>query len=256
MNRTQAMRVFIAAHDDPVLAAWVYVFHEHKMSPSSDVSPYECWEAFEAFFAHGFVSPHQFDGIDARQVFFSGRRPPAGEIQRALHNLHMLPEHQPPEPPMTSPRSKFPANPFGDSSPNALVANDRGTGLAQSSPALPPQRSTGALNPFGHNEPRGRGQEPLALDGFGKRSPALHNGNDQAGRHLARPARSHDIDLEIRCCGEVLDMQVADMQAEGPDSVPGGQISVIDRILHGTCPRCERTHHHSVGEVVAQDEYR
>jgi hypothetical protein len=254
MNKIDALRILVAAQDDPVLAAWAAVAHEHKVSPMTDISPYEYWEAYQAFFAHGLITSAQFDGIDAKQVFFSGRRPPVQDIMRVLSNLRILPEHHHQEPPMS--KTRLPDNPFAtNGNGTALAERDRG-GLAQrgNGNALPSRQSNAMpLNPFSSPEALPQAKGSIPLEGFSGRKGTLPCRDDSK---LPSAGAFRDVDLQIICCGKELEMDVADMHAEGPDSIPGGQISVVDRVLHGTCTKCNREHHHSVGEVVAHDQYR
>ncbi len=253
MNKSDALRIFIAAQDDPVLASWAAVAHEYKLTPLCDVSPYEYWEAFQEFFSHGLVTPAQYDGIDARQVFFSGRRPPAQDVQRVLDNLHKLPERQFQEPSMT--KTKLPENPFA-SNGTSLVPKE-GNGLAnghRNGHALPARQASPGLNPFSTQHealPREKSHIPMEAFGSGTALPCRDSGrpDKQALREMG------EVQLQVWCCGEELEMEVADMQADGPDSIPGGQLTVIDRVLHGTCKRCNREHHHSVGEVSHHGSY-
>lgn len=263
MNKADALRVFVAAQDDPVLAAWAAVVHEHKASPYTDVSPYEYWEAFQELFSYGLVSPEQYNGINARRVFFE-RSPPAGEIQRVLDNLRVLAEYSnsSTEQPSMSSKTKLPSNPFGDpheTNGNAMVTNERGASLVGHRPnGLGAPRSSAPLSPFGGKQEMRGGRESIPLEPFGNK-PTLPCRDDvkRGGNRLAKSeAQMHGVNIQIYCCGTELEMEVADMQAEGPDAPPGGQISVLSCILHGTCSQCEREHHHSIGQVVRADDYR
>lgn len=89
MRAQEARRVLIAAQDDPVVAAWTWVLHEHKVAAPTEVSPYEAWDAFQALHDAGVVPT---DIFDAQQGSFFNRRPPQGQLESALTNLRILPE--------------------------------------------------------------------------------------------------------------------------------------------------------------------
>jgi hypothetical protein len=249
MNKVEALRLLVAAQDDPVVAAWASVVHEHRMPPESDVSPYDHLNAFQEIYGHGLITAYQYNETDTRRIFFSGRRPMTDQIQRVLDNLRLLPERAAMEPIMS--KTKFPDSPFADT--NALTAKGgaaiAGTG---SRTALPPTTSRAPLNPFAPSR-EVTAPTKQSLEPFPKRqSLACRDGE----RELANGVAMGDIDLRIFCCGKQLAMVIADMQADGPDSLPGGQVAVIDRVLHGSCDVCQREHHHSVGEVVEHDRFR
>lgn len=258
MTKSDALRIFIAAQDDPILAAWAAVAHEHKMSPMSDISPYEYWEAFQDLYSHGLISSHQFDGVNVRQVFFSGRRPPESEVQRVLDNLRTFSDPLFQEPP-TMTRQKLPSNPFAtNGNENSLTTRDSGGELAggRMSPSLPARSASPGLNPFSQREvlPQSKDPNAIPLSAFTQNS-GLACRDSAARRDLPGGRPTGDVTVRIYCCETELQMEVADMQAEGPDSIPGGQISITDRVLHGTCRICHREHHHSVGEVTHNNIY-
>lgn len=152
-------------------------------------------------------------------------------------------------------RTKLPVNPFSENNGAALVTRENGGLTHHSGSALPSrQASSLPLNPFSnHNEVLPREKSPIAMEAFSSRRESLPCRDSS---NLPAPAPFRDLDLRIYCCGKPLEMEVADMQGEGPDAIPGGQINIIDRVLHGTCSVCKREHHHSVGEVVSQDQFR
>lgn len=253
MNKTQALRLLVAAHDDPVLAAWAAVIDEYKASPECDVSPYEHWEAYQEFFSHGLITSTQYDGTDARRVFFSGRKPPAGEIQRVLNNLKFLPERQPQEPPVS--KTKLPDNPFASSS--SLVARDSGNGSlvnGHHAGELPARQAAAALNPFaGAREALPKSKDPIAMEAFAPRGNlACREPNPDRVARIG----SHEIEADLRCCGERVEMIVDGGQAIGPDDLPGGQVSVIDAIFHGKCQTCNTIWHCSAGKTIPQEAFR
>ena len=89
MTPQEARRLLVAAKDDPVVAAWAAVLHEHKAAAPTDVSPYEAWDAFQALYDAGVVTTHDFD---TQQGVFFERPPSRNQIESALTNLHILPE--------------------------------------------------------------------------------------------------------------------------------------------------------------------
>lgn len=250
MNRTDALRILIAAQDDPVLASWAAVAHEHK-AIGSDVSPYECWEAFQQLYDYGLISPDQFNGTDPSLAFFSGRRASTGDVQRVLTNLKILPETEQ-EYSMT--RTKL-GNPFADD--NALVARDSGgtalNGRNGNGHALPVHHNHEIGNPFAmQNETLPREKRSLELEPFAPGPATLPCRDPSPQRNLGGRANTGlELNLQIFCCGQELQMDVDDMTgAEGPDdNIPGGQVVVLSRVLHGQCRKCGLTHHHSAGTI-------
>lgn len=241
MNRADALRALFAAQEDLVLAAWAAVLHRHEISPPCDVSPYELLEAVQDFFVLGLISAAQFATFDQR-AFFSGKRPMTADLHRVLNNLRIPPHIT--EPPMS--KTKFPDNPFSTSTE---LATKGSSGLATATRASMPVAHTHApLNPFSPSREVAPAENRVAIDPF-KRVKSLDCQTpniDNLG----------DIDLRVFCCGQQLQMTVEDMQAEGPDGINGGNVQVIDRILHGKCQECQREHHHSVAEVIEHDRYR
>lgn len=251
MNLTEAMRLLIAAQDDPVLAAWAAVVHEYRMAPMCDVSPYDHLAAFQELFSHGLITPHQYNLTDTRRIFFSGRRPSATEVQRVLDNLRRLPEPPAMEPSMA--KSKFPSNPFGET---ALVAKENNGAVAQRATMLPSTTAAVPLNPFAPSrEILPPNKQPL-LDPFGSPAPSGLVCRDTAKLRGGAKDLMGDIDVQCFCCGVQLTMEVADMQAEGPDVIPGEHIGIVDLVLFGVCTKCNKEHHHSVAANVEHDRFR
>lgn len=261
MTKTQALRLLVAAHDDPVLAAWASVVHEYKMPASCDVSPYEHWEAFQEFFSYGLITSVQYNSTDTKRIFFSGHKPPAIEVQRVLDALRILPDYQPLEPPMS--KTKLPDNPFATST--MLTARDSG-GLAAGHKAaeLPARQSPSMLNPFADaRETLPKSKDPIPMEAFSpRRGLACQDPKGVSVAHVG----SQSIRVGVQCYGtsenphpgEHVDMMVDDGHAIGPDDLPGGQVSVIEAIFHGKCPNpdCGMVLHCSAGKTIPQEAFR
>lgn len=257
MNKSDALRILIAAEDDPVLASWAAVAHEHKHVGDSDISPYEFWEAFQKMFDYGLISPDQFNRTDPRQAFFSGKRFSDGAIQRVLHNLKLLPERSQQEP-VTMSSSKI-GNPFGND--NALVA--RGStainGRNGHGPPLPAARQSLEIDSPLATRDALADRRSLDLAAFSPQVPSQINGlpcHDPAPPKR-RLGQGSDLGrFGVTCvCGDPISMDIDDMiGAEGPDdAIPGGQVAILARVMHGTCRRCGITCHASIGTIDMND---
>lgn len=250
MNKSQALRLLIAAQDDPVVAAWASVVHEYKMAASADVSPYEHWEAFEQFFSHGLISLAQYDGVDSKRVFFSGRRPPEGEVQSCLNNLKLLgSEHDRVEVPVS--KTKLTANPFSENAISTRGSNGSGMERTHQGAALPAMRSGGSLNPFasGPSELPFASRPSLGENAFAQRS-------EKIGLPCVAPTDRTSVNPEMYCCGTQLNMTNEGGQTIGPDDLPGGQVNIVEAIFYGQCSRCSAVWHCSVGQTVQQEAFR
>lgn len=251
MTKIEALRLLIAASDDPVLAAWAAVIHEHKMPPDCDVSPYDYLEAYQTFFSHGLITSVQYDNTDTSRIFFSGRRPPAREVQRVLDNLRILPEHQPLEPPRM--KTKLPENPFASST--TLTARDSGSLVngGRAAAELPARQAAAALNPFSNSrEVLPKNKEAISLGDLPSRAVQRIGPKDEQIAQIGE----HAIEADVRCCGRRLEMVVDGGQVIGPDDMPGGQVSVIDAVFHGRCAECQTVWHCSAGKTIPQEAFR
>jgi hypothetical protein len=259
------MRLLTAANEDPVLASWAAVIHQYGASANSDVSPYEHWEAFQELFSYGLITSHQYDNTDASRVFFSGRRPPWGEIQRVLDVLRACPGATPTEPQVS--KNRLSDNPFDLGPSTAIEPRSRGdNALAGRRGHELPERQTTGLDMFSN--------EPAALRGRSDGGPMdapFALGGDQFSSRGRLPCTSTETSVakfegsEIRlrlechnpgCNGEQVNLGVDNSQVIGPDEIPGGQVSLIDAIFCGTCKRCNTQYHCSAGRNVPQDAFR
>lgn len=262
MNLAKAINLMVAARDDAILAAWVYMITDQAVHAVTDLSPYDAWDAYQRLYDLGLVEATAFHRTDPERAFFAHAATPSWSAIQGVISRYDTNLKEPP--PMSKPRV---TNPFA--TPDTALATSR----EERAPALPSSRGAMPLSPFGT-------AAPPSLNPFGA-SAALPPDGMVAARRLrndvgpmfvpagspgdpnALPCRDPMgrsdqawIIPEVYCCKQRLQMAGDGAERVGPDDLPGGAVSVIDAIFHAHCPHCGSVWHLSVGSAIHPDAMR
>ena len=60
MNLAKAINLMVAARDDAILAAWVYMITDQAVHAVTDLSPYDAWDAYQRLYDLGLVEATAF----------------------------------------------------------------------------------------------------------------------------------------------------------------------------------------------------
>lgn len=233
MRQAAARRLLIAAKDDPVLAAWAYVIHEHKAQAAADVSPYEAWEAFQHLFDVGVISTRDYNHNEGS---FFRSVPSPGEIESTLMNLRILPEPDALEEAMKGPLFGKPQQ------SKALTKREVPTTLTQHVPLQAPPSPA----PLG----RPATLQPLSIQGAKAPLPAL------GGSALrCRSDGSIQLEPEMKCprlgCDAIL--PVIDLgppgiaESEIASMSEPGEVQLYASMTEVACPECGLVQHSMTG---------
>lgn len=236
--------MLIAAADDPILAAWASVIHEHRMPANSEVSPYDHLEAFQNIFTYGFISSCEYNDVDEKKEFFSGKIPRSSDVQTVLHNLKLIPEMKEN---MSTPKTTI--NAFKNQSaiatvkPNMGLAgrDQRGIGQGRAVPA--------GIQAFSPNrEALPPNKQPRQISAF-EGSPVMQSAPRQ-GLQCASPdpMMSTGLQPKVECCGYQIELTDEGGDMYGDDVLPDDENPFVEFTFHGTCNLCDARYHFAVAK--------
>lgn len=263
MNRRDADLLFVAAADDPVLAAWASVVHEYRMPAACDVSPHDHWAAYQELYTYGLISPTQYDETNVKREFFSGCRPSVADVQSTLNNMKILRSH---DLPMEEPMSKAKPPTAAFANPAALATRDAPpSGLTQIPPrpgvtGRQPPSSITAFQPQREVLPAAPASAPIRA--FGEPQQPAGLPCTTSGR--ATEGIDSGLSCDLICNGprtaphQPQSLQLIDDGGEFIDQkdMPNGEeFSLLEYVFHAECPLCGSIYHTSVGQPIARGEY-
>jgi len=230
MNEASACRLLVAAGDDPVLAAWVSVIHENRMPAHTEVTPYDHLEAFQSLFAYGYLSSREYNSVNEKKTFFSGRTPLSSDVQGVLDNLHTLPVGE--QGFETMKKQGFDA--FRNQSAIAPARQQNGLAPAPSRVQLNQSAQQSVIQAFAPRAPVGIMQQ----NSVQIPSPAMGNIPSQPqGLQCSTPdpMMMTSLNAQLTCCG--VPVQLRDV---GGDSHEGGvgEQPFIEYAFDASCDMC------------------
>lgn len=246
MNKQQALRLIVAAQDDPIVAAWVGVLDEHKLSPDAEVSPYEAWDTFQELHRHGYVSDSSLNTSSLKRAFFGRQRPNPGRLHQAFYHLKILPTEGIPEVYV-----KKSDNPFAQTEGRFLERREPRGGLAAreaptSAPMGPP------LNPFSGSLQQGPpavespGLNPFSAPGQSALTCREEELPPQPKRELPNHAK---VSRCLECGREIiLNLHIPQDIDESQVRQALEQIEMEDKVYYGDCA-CGVITHLSLGRI-------
>lgn len=242
MKAAIALRMLIAAGDDPILAAWASVIYEHRMPANSEVSPYDHLEAFQSIFTYGFISSCEYNDVDEKKTFFSGRTPRSSDVETVLTNLKLIPGM---EESMSDPKT---INAFKDKSalttlkPNRELAGrePRGLGQRKQVPA-----GIQAFSPTREVFPQSR--QPQQIEAFKGNTELQKGPSYPLGCTSPDPMMSTGLTPEVKCCGYQIELtdEGGDMYDE---QLENDENPFVEFTFHGTCSHCDSRYHFAVAK--------
>lgn len=272
MHKDQAELYLAATNGDPFVAAWVAVIDANDMPPHTPIAEQDWWESFQELYFHDLIPTYRFGNIDISKTFFGSKRPSPVAVHRACSFLKLMRADSAGEEKSMSDK-KFAM--FEDASANAVIVRSDGNGLTNG--------ANGGGYPFGGGSPSGMQMfesqpQPQSFGMFERReshaalsTPTVStpfiafearpttavvpfaestiNGGvlNRAGVVDGR-AYVEEADVEIRCCGQFLNMNQDDGDAIEPDDP--SEPAMLEMVLYGECPTCKSTMHVSIAKPI------
>lgn len=251
MSRDDLREILHDSGQDAVLASWVMVLDSYSAGAHCDVPPYEHWEALQELFLSNLLSASQFDAINVKQEFFSGRRPHRIDIQNVLDSIELRREPNITEKYMS--KADMPIEAFTNTS--SLIKRESHSELSRATEVS-------------HLRPR---RAPSALTAFSPSKKELSNKAEnrvaQARNELASLECNRDIDagayvggLEINghimCCGKPLKTMEESGDIISPEDLPSsGEYALLEYMFHAECKNCKSVYHVTCGKPIPRDDY-
>lgn len=252
MTPSAALRILIAAGDDPVLAAWASVVHEHRMPANTEVAPYDHLEAFQSIYSYGFIGSCEYNQVDEKKAFFSGNTPASSDVQTVLNNLQILPERleeMPNKPKFGAFKNQAALAPIV---PNRGLSNQARVPL----PGVPHQSNIQAFAPAPPVQAFQRQQAMNLGPNVAPMAPMPHP-QGQQGLPCATPDPMMQTGLDVQhwCCGVKSDhVDVGGDYHEGDSTEDGNPF--IEFSYHTTCHICGAKGCHAVEKPHPRGSFR
>jgi len=240
MTPSSVLQILNAAEGDPVLAAWAGVLHEHGMPANTEVSPYDHLEVFQYIFSCGFIGSSEYNSVNEKSVFFSGKTPNSSDVQAVLNNLQTSQESE----------EKMSTKPLFNAFKNqgAITTTPPARGLSNNHQVrISGPSSQPAMQAFSHQvqHPTIQNRSMRTVPNPSFLPQAVGETNRGLQCSTPDPMMSTGLDQQIWCCG--VECELEDIGAEAYD---GGDTETgqpyIEFSFHSTCVVCKAKGCHAV----------